>query len=134
MRTMLVAPIFMLLLGCAAQQGPTVTDAVDDFIRVGELEDLDVVRTTGTDQFHWEVLSDRYIILRTRKDIYLAKFVRRCHAIKETRARPDIRHDPNKLRARFDTIRGCRIDKIYSIDKAQAEELKYLGKGPRTTI
>ena len=130
MRALMLALTGALILGCATQDRRPVTDAVDDYVKVAELEELDVVRTTSTDQFNYDELSDEYIILKTRRDYYLAKFVRRCSELRDTRPTPDIRREPNTLRARFDTIRGCRIENIYAIDKAQAEELKQLGYAP----
>ena len=120
----------IVLCACATQNGQQVTDAIDDLIQVAELEELDKVRTSSTDQFYYDELSDDYVILRTRRDQYLVRFTRRCRELNDTKPTPDIRHDPNTLRARFDTIRGCRISNIYAIDKAQAEELKYLGEAP----
>ena len=43
---------------------------------------------------------------------------------------PDIRYDSSVLRARFDTLRGCRIDKLYAIEPGQADELRNLGWAP----
>ncbi|NNF40051.1 MAG: hypothetical protein HKN64_01645 [Woeseiaceae bacterium] len=40
--------------------------------------------------------------------------------------RPDVRYQRNVLRARFDTLRGCVIERLYGIDNAAAEELQQL--------
>ena len=34
------------------------------------------------------------------------------------------------MRAKFDTIRGCRIAAIYALDEAEAAELKNIGEAP----
>jgi len=129
-RTTLLALTIALLAACAVHDGPTVTDAVEDFIAVAELEDQSSIRTS--DQYTYSVLSDQYIVLKTRKEYYLVQFARRCRELEDrpVAVTPDIRYDHNKLRARFDTIRGCRIDRIFRIEKVQAEELESLGKAP----
>lgn len=129
-RALVIAISTSVLFACASSNSRQVTDAVDDFIQVAELEELDIIRTNPTDQFIYDELSDEYIILRTRRDYYLAKFARRCHELRDRTPTPDVRREPNTLRARFDTIRGCRIGNIYAIDKAQAEELEHLGYAP----
>jgi len=111
-----------LLSGCAAQSGSTANDAVSDFIEVAELEALDVVRFR--DQFSTRPLADRYALVQARGDYYLVVFRRRCHELYGSRFQPDIRYDGKKLRAGIDTIRGCRIDQLFSVDQGQAEELK----------
>lgn len=124
----LTALMGALLVACASQTGPTVSDAVEDFIVVSELEERDTVKTR--EQYSYKYLSEHYIILKTRREYYLVQFGRRCRELNEPRVTPDIRFDSNTLRAGFDTIRGCRIDKLFAIDEAQAEELTYLGKAP----
>lgn len=124
----MVALMTALLLGCAGQPGASATDAVDDFIVVSELEALDVVRFR--DQFNYSAISDEYVILTSRGDHYLAQFRRRCHELNEYQVVPDMRYDRNRLRAGVDTMRGCRIDRLFAIDESQAQELEILGKGP----
>lgn len=118
----------VLTLGCAAQPDATATDPVDDFIVVSELEALDTVRFRA--QFNYKVITDEYVVLTSREDYYLAQFQRRCRELDEIEVVPDIRYDRNMLRAGIDTIRGCRIDRLFAIDKAQAQELEILGKRP----
>ena len=36
-------------------------------------------------------------------------------------------NDPSQLRARFDTIRGCRIHEIYPLQDGEADELEGVG-------
>ena len=40
----------------------------------------------------------------------------------------DVRRENNTIRARFDTLRGCRIDKIFALTEADVAELKSLGE------
>ena len=114
--------------GCATSSEPEISDAVSDYIKAAELEDQDSIRTMGKYSYH--VISQRYVIVQAHRENYLVEFVRRCHELDEHEVTPDIRYEKNILRSRFDTIRGCRIGRIYSIDKGQAEELKNLGEAP----
>lgn len=114
-----------LLFGCATQTGPTKSEAIADFIVVTELEPLDVVRFR--DQFNYEQLTEDYVILTSRDDYYLVEFQRRCRELNLNEITPDLRYDRNLLRASVDTIRGCRIETMFAIDKGQAEELEYIG-------
>jgi hypothetical protein len=120
--------LFVLLGGCATSSEPEISGAVSDYIAVAELEEQDSIRTMDTYRYH--VISQRYVTVETKKEFYLVEFVRRCHELDQYEVTPDYRYEKNILRSRFDTIRGCRIGKIYSVDKGQAEELKNLGKPP----
>lgn len=119
---------FVVQAGCAARQDPKVSLAVEDFIAVAELEELDKIRTRN--DYSWDYLSERFIIVETRDGEYLVRFPRLCRELNEVPVQVDIRHDSNTLRSRFDTIRGCRIDKIYAIEPGQADELRNLGRAP----
>lgn len=114
--------------GCATRQDPKVSVAIEDFIVAAELEGLDMIRTRN--HYGWEYLSDQFIIVKTRDGEYLLRFQRRCRELYEVPVQPDIRYETNVLRARFDTIRGCRIDTIYAIEPGQADELRNLGWAP----
>jgi hypothetical protein len=57
----------------------------------------------------------------------LVAFRQRCRELDELDVTPDIRHDLNTVRARFDTYRGCRIQALYEITEGQAQELLNLG-------
>lgn len=128
MKKLMSVLMILLLAACASQPDTSATDAVDDFIVVSELEELDSVRMR--EQFHHTYLSERYIILRTRNANYLVRFRKRCRELNERDVTPDVRFERNTLHAGFDTIRGCRIDRMYAIDKGQVEELVHLGKAP----
>ena len=121
------------MLGCAStpQEGESVikqNDAVDDYIRVAELPETDAIRKRG--ELHYTTVTEKYIVLRDRKSSYLAVFRQRCRERDEQAVTPDIRHDLNILRARFDTYRGCRIQTLYEITEGQAQELIDLGDRP----
>jgi hypothetical protein len=64
----------------------------------------------------------------------LVAFRQRCRELDEQDEQdeldvtPDIRHDLNTVRARFDTYRGCRIQALYEITEGQVQELLDLGE------
>ena len=127
-RIIAIFVLTVLLSGCATSPDPGITDAVTDYVQVAELKPQNQVRTYG--DYSYRVISQRYIIVATRRETFLAEFVRDCRELDDFRVTPDYRHDANLLRARFDTIRGCRIGKIYAVDEGQAQELENLGEAP----
>jgi len=125
MKSFIAIMLFALLVACAAQRESGVDEAISDFVVLSELEEMGSIRTR--DQFGTSELTERYAILETRKNVYLVEF-QRCPPQFNDDVIPDIRYDKNTLRPRTDTIRGCRIKKIFAIDEAGAEELKLLAE------
>ncbi len=121
-----VALSVTLVSGCATQPESTADDALSDFVVVSELEPQDAMRFRR--QFNTRPLAGHYALLESQGDYYLVQFRQRCHELYENTFPADIRRDRNVLRTGIDTIRGCRIDQIFSIDASQAEELKLLAK------
>jgi (p)ppGpp synthase/HD superfamily hydrolase len=135
MKTAVVMAATLFLAACASQdekEEASTQDtgqAVRDFIELRELEELDALRSGTND--NWRQLDDTFIIYSGRRDTYLVEFSRRCHELTDnTRIVPDKRWDSNKVRARFETIRGCRIAKIYGLTEAEVAELENLGEAP----
>jgi len=128
MKLLATVILLMLFAGCATSSESEKSNAVSDYIKAAELEEQDSIRTMGNWSHH--VISQRYVTLETKNEYFLVEFSRRCHELTQNEVTPDIRYDNNILRARFDTIRGCRIGRIYAIDKGQAEELLNLGEAP----
>ena len=135
MKTTLSVVALVLIAGCASQDEQEtlsrqdVTQAVQDFIEVRELESLDQLRSGTNDG--WTAVGDQFVIYKGRRDEYLVEFARRCHELYDnSRITPDKRWDSNVVRARFDTIRGCRITAIYALDEAEVVELKNIGEAP----
>lgn len=128
----IVALAAALMLGCASSpENDSVimkNDAVEDYIKVSELKQIDAVRKRG--ELHHTVVTENYIILKDQRSAYLATFRQRCRELAEREVTPDLRHDLNILRARFDTYRGCRIQHLYEITEGQATELLDLGEKP----
>ncbi len=138
----ILATLVLLIAGCAATPDEggddaatkesadviTKSDAIDDFIRVAELEEVPAVRSLM--QLYSKVLSDRYILVYDNRKKWIAAYARPCKKLYQSQVDPDIRYERNTLRARFDTFRGCKIDRIYEISDGLAEELETLGKAP----
>ncbi|MDJ0906325.1 MAG: DUF6491 family protein [Woeseiaceae bacterium] len=126
---------FIVLAGCASQdeQGdPSTQDiaqAVKDFIELRELEEQPSMRSGTNDG--WTQIDDTFIVYTARKKPFLVEFARPCWELRDnTRITPDRRWDANTIRSRFDTIRGCRIHRIYGLTEAEAAELKNIGEAP----
>ncbi len=115
---------------CTSTPKPRIdTQAVRDYVEVGELEGVDYIRTYNRDSL--EYLTDHFVLYEARTREYLVEFRRPCRDFGDHRAvAPDHRYDHNRLKANEDTIRGCRIARIYPLTKAQAEELRNLGRVP----
>ena len=81
----------------------------------------------------WDPINEHFILYTGRKDTYLVEFARACWELRDnTRITPDRRWDANVIRSRFDTIRGCRIDRIYALTEAEVTELENIGEAPGT--
>jgi len=115
---------------CAATPETNIDEqTVRDYVEVGELDDVQHIRVSTRDS--WSNLGEYFVIYKTRSGDYLVEFRRRCPEVNDAGMIPgDHRYDQNRLRANQDTLRGCRIGKIYPLTEAQAAELRNLGKGP----
>ena len=124
-----IALIALFMVGCTTTTGRTESDAIGDFIQVSELEEREAIRSL--DDFDYEFLTERYFIVKAGRDQYLGQFRRPCREFNQSNNVPwDVRYERNTLRSRFDTIRGCRIDKMFALDETQAEELRAIGRAP----
>jgi hypothetical protein len=124
-----------LLAACAAQdRAPEpsrqdIVQAVRDFIDVRDLVEIDELKTSTRDS--WDPIDEYFLIYKGRRDTYLVEFNRRCYELNDnTRIVADRRYSTTEIRARFDTIRGCRIDKIYALTPEEATELENIGESP----
>lgn len=124
----------ILLAGCAGQDEKDestqdTAQAVRDFIALRQLEELEWIRSSSSDS--WNIIDETFILYNARKETYLVEFTRECWELRDnTRVTPDKRWDANTVRARFDTIRGCRIAKIFALDEAEVAELENIGEAP----
>jgi hypothetical protein len=121
----------MLLSACAAQEQAATQDeeqAVRDYILVRGLTEVKDIRSSNNDR--WDDIDPHFIIYETRRESYLVEFVRACYELYDSHVVADRRRDLNRINARFDTIRGCRIEKIFALTEADMAELKTLGESP----
>ena len=119
----------LLLAGCVAASTPAPDrDAVADFVAVRQLEQVEQVRKSVNDG--WSRVNDYYVVYETRRGSYHMQFGRRCSELEDTDVIADRRWDANKIRARFDTLRGCRIERIYVLTEAEVLELESIGSPP----
>ncbi len=117
----------VLLTACAGTRVEQDT-AIRDFITVSSLAEADRIETTSRDRH--ELLSDRFLVYKTRRGNYLVEFNRPCTEIRDWRVSPDIRWDPRFIRPRADTLYGCQIERIYALSEDQYLELANLGEAP----
>jgi hypothetical protein len=118
-----------LLTGCATTQAPSPDrEAVADFVEVRQLEQVDQIRNSLNDG--WSRVNDYYVTYTTRRGSYLLEFDRRCSNLQDTELEPDLRSATRAIRARFDTLRGCRIERIYALTAADVLELDRIGSLP----
>ena len=126
MKTIILLASLALVAGCAGTpETPADTQAVRDYVEVGELGEVDRVRTHGRDG--WRPLTKHYAIYSGRDGHFLLEFASICHEMYDnTSIKADRRYDPNVMRQGMDTLRGCRIHKIYPLTEAQLLELEAL--------
>ena len=120
-----------LLAACAIDENKVSQDtkqAVIDFIEIRELPKTNSVRTANRDS--WDELDKNFVIYNTSKQSYLLQFLYRCWELDRYPVVPDVRGNPNEMRAGFDTLRGCRIEKIYPLTEGEADELRSIGESP----
>ena len=128
-----IATLFTALMLSACATGLTEQEvkAVRDYIAANDLEEVDKIPLRG--QMTYTYINDHFVTIPGRREDYLAEFVSVCRELRRqnfTREMIDYRQDVNALRARFDTIRGCRIGTFYVITEEQSNELRQLGDAP----
>ena len=125
-RTALIAASLAVTAACAGTaEIPPEARAIRDYVEVGELEEADRMRTHGSDK--WSPVTDYYVLYRGRNGEFLLEFRRVCRELTDnTKITPDRRYDHNVMRPGIDTLRGCRINKMYPLTSAQAQEIKAL--------
>lgn len=126
----LVILLATALTACAAQEDAVTQDieqAVRDFIAVRELAETDKIRTANTDS--WDEIDQNFLIYKKRNETFLVEFARRCYELNQYPVVPDERRG-NEIRARFDTIRGCRVNKVFPLTEGELAELEAIGESP----
>ncbi len=131
MKIKTVIAILVTLTACAAQEEAITQDteqAVRDFIAVRELAETREMRTSNGD--HWEEIDQNFIIYTARREVFLVEFMRRCYELHQYPVVADERKSANVISARFDTLRGCNIAKIYPLTEGEVAELSAIGESP----
>lgn len=130
--TKLPLGLALLVLGaCATGTVPQEIEAVRDYIVAAELPEVDEIRYSR--QLSHGYVNDRFVTVPTRRGDYLVELTRDCPDLRRNDFTPEMidrRTSTNVIRPRFDTIRGCHIDKMYALTEEQYKELKSLGDAP----
>lgn len=135
MKPIIAAILFVLASACGTMFDEQEIEATRDFIAANELNEVDEIRLYQ--QLNYRIVNEYFVTVDTRRGDYLIEFRNRCRELMQRDFQPymvDIRRDSNRIRARFDTIRGCRIGKIYEVSEEQREELRQLGDAPGDEI
>lgn len=120
----------IIVTACGAPLRPDISnDAVEDFIFASQLEEVREIRTDTNDS--WHVINEQFATYEGRRESFLLQFNPTCRSLEDDYTRQvDVRRHHHKIYARFDTIRGCLIEKMYSISEDQRVELVSLGDAP----
>lgn len=124
----LILILSLLMTACATTRPSLDRQAIEDFIKVRQLQAVDSIRTESGDSF--TDLNDWYLHYKTRRGDFLVRFGRTCWELRDNVVVADKRWESARLRARFDTIRGCRIAEIFALSEADVLELEQLGEAP----
>ncbi|MGI9270222.1 MAG: DUF6491 family protein [Woeseiaceae bacterium] len=117
------------LVACATTEEPIGTNkeqAIRDLVNTRQLAELDQISTRNDDHLH--ELDASFVIYKTRRGDYLFEFDRPCYELVDDIIVADQRWGGNRIRARFDTLRGCRIGHIYSLTEPEVAELETIGE------
>ena len=117
-----------LLAGCAAQEETMDSDkeqAIRDYIASRQLAEADRIRTRSRDRT--VELDPTFVLYKTINGSYLIEFAQACRALIDGEVIPDVRLQGETIRARSDTLRGCRIQYIYTLADHEATELENIG-------
>ncbi len=135
MRLLITVIALLALTGCSnsvtRESHGKETEAVKDFIVAAELPEVAKIKLDG--EIRYIYVNDDFVVLPTRKDYYLVEFRGTCYQLRSrhwTSDMIDIRVTKRLLYAKFDTIRGCVVGRIYELSEPQLEELRYLGDAP----
>lgn len=135
MKTIFAVILLVLGSACTTMHDEQEIEATRDFVAANQLQTVDEIRLYQ--QLNYRVINDYFVTVETRRGDYLLEFRTRCRALTQRDFQPhmvDVRRDPNRVRARFDTIRGCIIGTIYEVTEEQRDELRQLGDAPGDEI
>ena len=86
------------------------------------------MRTSNNDS--WEEIDENFVIYTTRREVFLLEFTRRCYELNQYPVVADERKSGDVVRARFDTLRGCHIAKLFPLTEGELAELSAIGESP----
>ena len=118
----------ILLAGCATQE---VADeestqdrvqAIRDYIAVRGLEEVRRISASNTENSL--PLTQYFVFYVGSLETHLIEFERRCW-----RNGPDDRRSARYIHADFDTVRGCRVVRIYKVTEEEIAELESIQAG-----
>ena len=126
MRAALFVTTLAMLAACAGTpEVPPETQAIRDYIEVGELQEVASIRTRSTDR--WTEATSYFALYESHEGPVLLEFAHLCREMHDrSTVTPDRRYDHNVMRSREDTLRGCRIRAMYPLTEAQALEIEAL--------
>lgn len=137
MKRFILIALALALTGCATSKSRSTlspgkeNEAVLDFIFTGELVETDRIRLNEPIKYLY--VNDWWVIVPTRRSDYLVGFRGRCDELRRrkwTSDMIDIRVSARVLHSDYDTIRGCKIRRIYELTEIQLRELSALGDAP----
>lgn len=135
MKTTIAVILLVLTSACSTTYDEQEIEATRDFVAANQLQTVDEIRLYQ--QLNYRIINDHFVTVETRRGDYLVEFRNRCRALTQREFQPhmvDVRRDPSRIRARFDTIRGCIIGVIYEVTEEQRDELRQLGDAPGEEI
>lgn len=135
MKPIIAVILLALASACSTMSDEQEIEATRDFVAANQLDEVDEIRLY--EQLNYRIINEYFVTVETRRGDFLLEFNSRCRALTSRDFQPhmvDVRRDPTRVRARFDTIRGCHIGKIYEVSDEQREELRQLGDAPGEEI
>lgn len=126
-----IVPVVVLMLaGCSTSEVRPEVAAVRDLIALEQPPQVDQIRLLN--QLYYQYLNDYYVTVTQGRRLYLVEFSARCRALRRSEYTPsmvDTRRHAKQINAKWDTIRGCPIDRIFTLSAAQLEEIRELNEG-----
>ncbi len=121
--------VVALLAGCTTGEVRPEVAAVRDLIALEQPPQVDQIRLLN--QLYYQYVNDHYVSVTQGSRLYLVEFSTRCRALRRSDYTPsmvDTRRDANYINAKWDTIRGCPIGRIYALSAAQLAEIREINE------
>jgi hypothetical protein len=130
MRLIAITAAAAVMLGCATIDAPQQKKAVNDFVVLSEMQEIDRIR--GYQDLRFSIINEYFVVAVDDERHFLLEFDAGCRALRTgTFNSLMMDHRQNfKILHRRDTIRGCPIAGMYIATAEQLNELKALVHGP----